>query len=70
MSVILLIFISPGTSSISIVFEEISKYPGGVQYKTIQKATGFEERSLRNIIFKLSKLNKIRRLERGKYIKA
>ena len=57
-----------GRTAISVVFDEISKYPEGVNYKTIKKATGFEERKLRNIIFRLTKLNKIQSLGRGKYI--
>ena len=53
----------------SAVFEEICKYPQGVVYKVIKNATGLEERQLRNIIFRLNKLNKIRTISRGRYIK-
>jgi hypothetical protein len=59
-----------GATSISIVLKEINKHPEGTDYKTIQKATGYEERKLRNIIFRLSKINKIRKIERGIYAKA
>jgi hypothetical protein len=58
-----------GKTSISVILEEINKYPEGVDYKTIRNATGYEERKLRNIIFRLSKLNKIKKLARGKYAK-
>jgi hypothetical protein len=54
----------------STVLKEINKYHEGTNFKTIQTATGFEERKLRNIIFRLDKFNKIKKIARGKYAKA
>ena len=54
----------------STVLKEINKYPKGTNFETIQAATSFEERKLRNIIFRLDKSNRIKKIERGKYAKA
>jgi hypothetical protein len=54
----------------SIVLEVIANHPKGADFKTIQTATGFNEKKLRNIIFRLDKLKKIKRIKRGSYQKA
>ncbi len=54
----------------SIVLEMIDNHPKGADFKKIQAATGFNEKKLRNIIFRLYKLKKIKRIKRGSYQKA
>lgn len=51
----------------SIVIDIISKSPKGATFKDIQAKTDFDERKLRNIIFRLNKLNKIERIKHGRY---
>jgi hypothetical protein len=53
-----------------IVLETIRRYQEGVGFPEIQLQTGFDEKKLRNIIFRLHKLNKIKRKNRGIYIEA
>jgi predicted transcriptional regulator of viral defense system len=45
----------------------ISRYPEGIDFKTIMKTTGFEDKKLRNIIYRLDSLGKIERVRRGSY---
>jgi len=56
-------------SASSIVLEVIENYPGGTNFKTIKSTTGFEDKKLRNIIFRLDKIGKIQRVKRGIYKK-
>ncbi len=56
-------------SASSIVLEVISNHPKGADFKTIQGATGFNEKKLRNIIFRLDKIKRIKRVKRGSYQK-
>ena len=42
-------------------------YENGVSFKEIQLQTGFNEKKIRNIIFRLDKLGKIKRVDRGTY---
>ena len=56
-------------SAASIVLEVIDNHPKGTDFKTIQAATGFNEKKLRNIIFRLDKIKKIKRVKRGSYQK-
>lgn len=53
----------------SIVMEVIESYPKGTNFKTIKAATGFDDKKLRNIIFRLDKIKKIKRVRRGIYKK-
>ncbi len=53
----------------SIVLEVIGNHPKGADFKTLQATTGFNEKKLRNIIFRLDKLKKIKRVKRGSYQK-
>ncbi|RJQ64985.1 MAG: hypothetical protein C4530_01430 [Desulfobacteraceae bacterium] len=46
---------------------DVIKSKNGIGFADIQSETGFEEKKLRNIIFRLNKLKKIRRLNRGMY---
>ena len=52
------------------VLEIVRRYKDGVGFAEIQMQTGFGEKKLRNIIFRLNKLGKIKRKRRGIYIEA
>jgi predicted secreted Zn-dependent protease len=50
--------------------EVIKRFRKGVGFADIQERTGFEEKKLRNIIYRLHKIGKIVRKTRGLYIAA
>lgn len=50
------------------VLDVIRRYKNGVGFKEIQAQTGFEEKKIRNIIFRLDKIGKIKRISRGIYV--
>ena len=50
------------------VLSVIARFKNGIGFAAIQKKTGFEEKKLRNIIFRLNKLERIKRKSRGIYI--
>ncbi len=52
------------------VLEIVRRYQDGVGFAEIQLQTGYGEKKLRNIIFRLNKLGKIKRKHRGIYIEA
>ncbi len=52
------------------VLEIISAYPNGTDFKSLRQQTGFKDKKLRNIIFRLDKTGKIKRIKRGIYKKA
>ena len=54
-------------SASSIVLNIIGNHPEGTDFKTIKAATGFDDKKLRNIIFRLDKIKKIERVSRGIY---
>jgi len=56
-------------SASSIVLDVFANHPEGTNFKTIKAATGFEEKKLRNIIFRLDKIKRIKRVKRGIYKK-
>jgi hypothetical protein len=58
---------SAATSS-NEVLEVIKRFKKGVGFSEIQERTGFGEKKLRNIIYRLHKLKKISRESRGIYI--
>ena len=61
----------PGKSSVTasdIVLNILKTYRNGVGFAQIQAKTGFGEKKLRNIIFRLNQTNKIKRKNRGIYI--
>jgi len=60
----------PAMSASDMVLEIIRKFKQGVDFSEIQARTGFEEKKLRNIIYRLTKLGKITRKSRGIYIAA
>ncbi len=57
-------------SASSIVLDVIANHPKGTDFKTIKAATGFNDKKLRNIIFRLDKIKRIVRVKRGIYKKA
>lgn len=60
-----------GRSSVTasdIVLNIIKAYRKGAGFAQIQAKTGFGEKKLRNIIFRLNQTNKIKRKSRGIYI--
>lgn len=58
---------SPATAS-DIVLEVIRQYKNGVGFAEIQLQTDYGAKKLRNIIFRLNKLGKIKRKSRGIYV--
>jgi hypothetical protein len=52
------------------VLDIVRRYQDGVGFSEIQLQTGYGEKKLRNIIFRLNKLGKIKRKHRGVYIEA
>ena len=59
---------SSSITASDVVLEVIQRYKDGVAFVEIQLQTGFGEKKLRNIIFRLNKLGKIKRKSRGIYI--
>ena len=55
-------------TSSDMVLEVIKRFRKGVGFGEIQARTGFEEKKLRNIIFRLHKMGKIVRKSRGIYV--
>lgn len=53
----------------SIVLEVFARYPKGTNFKSVKAETGFEDKKLRNIIFRLDKIKMIKRVSRGIYKK-
>jgi hypothetical protein len=51
------------------VLNVIGNHPEGTDFKTIKAATGFGDKKLRNIIFRLDRIEKIERVSRGIYKK-
>jgi len=49
------------------VLRVVKRNRNGVSFAVIQSKTGFEEKKLRNIIYRLDKLGKIERKSRGVY---
>ena len=60
----------PLNTASDVVLDIISRYKDGVGFAQIQMQTGFGEKKLRNIIFRLNKLGKIKRKSRGIYIES
>ncbi len=49
------------------VVEVVAGFKDGVGFSEIHDRTGYEEKKLRNILFRLTKLNRVARKERGIY---
>jgi hypothetical protein len=57
-------------TAVDMVFETIKRSRKGLGFADIQAKTGFGEKKIRNIIFRLNKIGKIKRKSRGIYIAA
>ena len=57
-------------SAVDIVLDTIKNSRQGLGFNEIQAKTGFDEKKIRNIIFRLNKTGKIKRQRRGIYIVA
>jgi len=57
-------------TAVDIVLDTIKQSRQGLGFVEIQAKTGFEEKKIRNIIFRLNKNGKIKRKRRGIYIAA
>ena len=57
-----------GMTASDAVLSIIKRSKNGVGFADVQKKTGFPEKKLRNIIFRLNKLEKIKRKDRGTYL--
>ena len=57
-------------TAVDMVFETIKRSRKGLSFADIQAKTGFGEKKIRNIIFRLNKTGKIKRKSRGIYIAA
>lgn len=55
-------------TAIDIVYDAIKRSRKGMGFAEIQAKTGFGEKKIRNIIFRLNKIGKIKRQSRGIYI--
>ena len=57
-------------TAIDVVLDAIKRSKQGIGFAAIQAKTGFDEKKIRNIIFRLNKIGKIKRKNRGIYIAA
>ncbi len=55
-------------AAIDVVLDVIKRSKQGIGFAAIQSKTGFDEKKIRNIIFRLNKIGKIKRKSRGIYI--
>ena len=55
-------------TAIDIVLDVIKRSKQGIGFAAIKAKTGFDEKKIRNIIFRLNKIGKIKRKSRGIYI--
>jgi hypothetical protein len=55
-------------TAIDVVLDAIKGSKQGIDFAAIQAKTGFGEKKIRNIIFRLNKIGKIKRKSRGIYI--
>jgi predicted Rossmann fold nucleotide-binding protein DprA/Smf involved in DNA uptake len=61
----------PGMTASDTVLEIIKETgDDGTSFPEIQDKTGFDEKKIRNVIFRLNKLGKIKRKNRGVYVAA
>ena len=57
-------------TAVDTVLDTIKQSRQGLGFAEIQASTGFDEKKIRNIIFRLNKTGKIKRQRRGIYIAA
>ena len=55
-------------TALDTVFGVIKRSRNGSSFKDIQVKTGFDDKKIRNVIFRLNKMGKIKRKSRGIYI--
>ena len=55
-------------TAVDVVFDVISRSREGLGFTDIQAKTGFGDKKIRNIIFRLHKNGKIKRKQRGTYV--
>ncbi len=55
-------------TAMDVVLDTIKRSKQGIGFTAIQAKTGFDEKKIRNIIFRLNKIGKIKRQSRGVYI--
>ncbi|MBU0544345.1 MAG: hypothetical protein KKH97_03265 [Proteobacteria bacterium] len=55
-------------TAFEIVYDAIKSFENGADFAEIQAKTGFGEKKIRNIIFRLNKFGRIKRKNRGVYI--
>lgn len=58
----------PNVTAVDAVFDLIRRSREGMGFADIQVKTGFGDKKIRNIIFRLNKIGKIRRKQRGTYV--
>jgi hypothetical protein len=58
----------PALTASDHVLEIVQRYKNGVGFAEIKLQTGYGEKKLRNLIFRLNKMGKIKRKSRGIYI--
>jgi hypothetical protein len=59
---------SDGKSAIGQVLAIVKRSKKGVDVSTVMKKTGFNDKKVRNILFRLSAADKIKRAARGIYV--
>jgi len=59
--------VKPQATDLDKVLEIVSKYPDGADVGTLKAKSGFEDKKIRNIVFRLSKKGEIERAGRGVY---
>ena len=57
-------------TAVDMVFDVIKRSRRGLGFSDIQAKTGFGDKKIRNIIFRLNKTGKIKRKSRGIYVAA
>ena len=57
-------------TAVDMVFDVIKRSRQGLGFADIQAKTGFGDKKIRNIIFRLNKTGKIKRKSRGTYVAA
>jgi hypothetical protein len=55
-------------TAVDMVFDAIKRSRRGLGFSDIQAKTGFGDKKIRNIIFRLNKIGKIKRKSRGIYV--
>ena len=60
----------PAVTAVDMVFDVIKRSRKGLGFADIQAKTGFGDKKIRNIIFRLNKIGKIKRKSRGIYVAA